>query len=214
MLERILKTCALVLVPLALASGVYADERETCHRVPKRVHRKVIRQAPRTIDYLIIHCTEGPSAQSAIGALQDRGLSIHYIIERDGRVLKETPEGKVAYHAGNSRISNMNARSIGIELVNWGEVYKKKNGYYVTPKLIKYNPEKYGDPVSGRNKLWAPYTKEQMESLAALTIDICQRNKIPTDRKHVLGHEDVADKQDPGAAFNWPWYIKEITKTS
>lgn len=70
---------------------------------------------------IVLHSTAGASAVSSYNWLKKIGLSYHYIIERDGTVLKCAPLGKVAYHAGISEGPDgrdVNRYSIGICLAN------------------------------------------------------------------------------------------------
>ena len=48
-------------------------------------------------------------------------VSTHYLINRDGEVVKMVDENRVAWHAGKSKwkhFNKLNSTSIGIELVN------------------------------------------------------------------------------------------------
>ena len=48
------------------------------------------------------------------------------------------------------------------------------------------------------------YTDAQYEALKTLVSDICERNGIPMDRQHVIGHEEYSsNKTDPGELFDW-----------
>ena len=48
------------------------------------------------------------------------------------------------------------------------------------------------------------FTDDQYRSLKVLVEDICQRNDIPLDRQHVIGHEEYNPaKNDPGELFDW-----------
>jgi len=48
------------------------------------------------------------------------------------------------------------------------------------------------------------FTDAQYTALKALVEDICQRNEIPMDREHVIGHEEYNPKKnDPGDLFDW-----------
>ena len=48
------------------------------------------------------------------------------------------------------------------------------------------------------------YTDAQYEALRNLVADICQRQNIPMDRDHVIGHEEFSpNKNDPGDLFDW-----------
>ena len=50
-------------------------------------------------------------------------VSSHFFINRSGKIYKLVNENKIAWHAGKSKwrnVINLNASSIGIELVNKG----------------------------------------------------------------------------------------------
>lgn len=70
---------------------------------------------------VVLHATGGESATGAISWLRKIKLSYHYIIAKDGEVIKCVPTGRVAFHAGKSRGpdgENVNAYSIGISFAN------------------------------------------------------------------------------------------------
>ena len=133
----------------------------------------------QAISIVVLHYTGMQDGPSAIARLRDpaAGVSSHYIIAEDGQVLRLVPEGKRAWHAGQSwwrGLRNVNSASIGIEIVNPGHEF----GY-------------------------RPFTPEQMSSLLPLLAEIVQRYGI--DPANVVGHSDVAPtrKQDPGELFDW-----------
>lgn len=128
----------------------------------------------------------------------DADVSIHYIIERDGTVRCYIPENRTAWHAGPGTWQNdekytnsLNLYTIGIELVAIGS-YEDMKGYM--------DREKY-DAIP---EAWIGYTDAQYTSLKALLADISQRNNIPFDREHIIGHEEYSPKKtDPGELFDW-----------
>lgn len=128
----------------------------------------------------------------------DADVSIHYIIDRDGTVYCYIPEDRTAWHAGvgqwagDEKYTNkMNLYSIGIELVGIGSA--EDMSLYMTN--AQYNK---------LDKSLLGFTDAQYEALSALVTDICQRNDIPMDREHVIGHEDFNPKKnDPGELFDW-----------
>lgn len=70
---------------------------------------------------IVVHCTAGGTFQSAFETLKKRGLSYHYIIDKDGTVHKLVPYNRVAFHAGKSKGpdgGNVNEYSIGVSFVN------------------------------------------------------------------------------------------------
>lgn len=72
-------------------------------------------------DTICLHATAGGSAEGAISTLRKRGLSYHYIVEKNGHIYKCVPSESVAYHAGVSKGphgTGVNSYSIGISFVN------------------------------------------------------------------------------------------------
>ncbi len=157
-------------------------------------------------EYVMIHFTsavvpqpEDPYDLEAIRKIfTDYGVSIHYIIDRDGTVYCYIPESRVAWHAGvgtyaqDEKYTNkMNSYAIGIELLAMGT--KEEMADYL-------KPEEY-DALDSR---LLGYTDAQYTALNALVRDICSRNHIPMDREHILGHQDYSPgKNDPGVLFDW-----------
>ena len=83
---------------------------------------------------VVLHYTGMESGEAALARLCDPSakVSSHYMIERDGRVFRLVSETRRAWHAGVSFWKgerDVNARSIGVELVNPGE----EHGYLPFP---------------------------------------------------------------------------------
>ena len=133
-----------------------------------------------TIDMLVLHYTGMKTGAEAIERLvnRDAKVSAHYVVDEDGTILRLVGEDRRAWHAGISAWrgrSNINQRSIGIEIVNQGHEF----GYH-------------------------PFPAAQMKMVAMLCKDILARHKAITPR-NVVGHSDVAPtrKEDPGELFEW-----------
>ena len=128
----------------------------------------------------------------------DYGVSIHYIIDREGTVRCYIPEDRVAWHAGKGEwkgdpafTDRMNYHSIGIELAAIGSA---------DDMSIYLTQEEY----DALDSSLIGFTDAQYEALSLLVADICGRYQIPMDRDHVIGHEEYASrKQDPGELFDW-----------
>lgn len=76
-------------------------------------------------DAIILHYTGMGSADSALSWLcnPESQVSSHYFVFEDGRVIQMVPEGRRAWHAGKSfwaGATDLNSRSIGIEIANGG----------------------------------------------------------------------------------------------
>ena len=72
---------------------------------------------------IVIHFTAGPGdARKSIQAMNQRRVSSHLVINRDGSIMQGVPFTRVAFHAGKGVWwhfhDNMNSNSIGIELCN------------------------------------------------------------------------------------------------
>lgn len=76
----------------------------------------------RNLKYIIIHCTESEKT-SAVPWLTNpvSKVSAHYVVDRAGLVIQLVEEKDIAWHAGESSWNgdtNLNTKSIGIELIN------------------------------------------------------------------------------------------------
>src|SRR3954463_4151450 len=87
------------------------------------------------IDMLVLHYTGMQSAAAALERLCDPAakVSAHYTVDEDGTVYAHVPEDRRAWHAGLSHwagATDINAHSIGIEIVNPGHEF----GYRAFPE--------------------------------------------------------------------------------
>jgi N-acetylmuramoyl-L-alanine amidase len=171
------------------------------------------RQATATVDMIMLHfcsdCVEHPENPYNVTRIKEiftsAGVSAHYLIDRQGLVHRFVPEAKVAYHAGRGhldwmpeRTNNLNAYSIGIEMLN---VSAWEDMQIFMPK------EKYDAFVASHPKEDIGYTDKQYAALKELVADIRRRNPhIPFDRKHIIGHSEYAGsarRTDPGVLFDY-----------
>ena len=79
----------------------------------------------QAVDILVLHYTAMADAEGALARLCDpeAKVSAHYLIAEDGTIYQMVSEARRAWHAGVSHwagASDINARSIGIELANPG----------------------------------------------------------------------------------------------
>ncbi|MCF4167091.1 N-acetylmuramoyl-L-alanine amidase [Zavarzinia compransoris] len=137
------------------------------------------------VSILMIHYTGMTSGAAALARLRDAAakVSSHYLIEEDGTVFRLVAEADRAWHAGAGSwrgLGDVNARSIGIELVNPGHEW----GY-------------------------RPFPAAQMSSLAALGRDILARHAIAPFDVIGHSDSAPARKTDPGELFDWRWLAGE-----
>jgi len=130
-------------------------------------------------DILLLHYTGMTSTTAAIERLCDPAakVSSHYVVEEDGNVLQLVPEARRAWHAGLSSWdgdSDINSRSIGIEIANPGH----DHGY----------PD---------------FPESQIVAVIALCRDIVKRRHIPAGRVLAHSDVAPQRKLDPGEKFPW-----------
>jgi len=131
------------------------------------------------IDILLMHYTGMPDAAGALDRLCDPDVpvSAHYLVDEDGSIYRMVEEQHRAWHAGVSfwaGETDINARSVGIEIVNPGHEW----GYRDFPKT-------------------------QMQSVIELSKDIVARHGIPQHRVIAHSDVAPTRKEDPGEKFDW-----------
>lgn len=131
------------------------------------------------IDMLVLHYTGMPLAEDALARLCDPAaeVSAHYLIDEGGSIHALVPETRRAWHAGVSfwrGASDINGRSIGIELANPGHDF----GY-------------------------RPFPEAQMTALTDLATDILTRHPIPARNVVGHSDIAPRRKIDPGEMFDW-----------
>jgi len=137
------------------------------------------------IDMLVLHYTGMPSGEAALARMCDptAKVSAHYMIDEDGTAYALVPEAARAWHAGVSYWAgarDINARSIGIELVNPGHEF----GYRAFPEA-------------------------QVVALIELASSILARHPIPAWRVLGHSDVAPMRKDDPGELFPWKRLAEE-----
>jgi N-acetylmuramoyl-L-alanine amidase len=130
-------------------------------------------------DILLLHYTGMKSTQAALERLCDPAarVSSHYLVFEDGRIFQLVPETQRAYHAGASsweRTTDINSRSIGIEIGNKGH--------------------DFGCPE---------FSEPQIAAVVALCRDIVARRSIAACRVLAHSDVAPDRKRDPGEVFPW-----------
>ncbi len=133
----------------------------------------------RPLDILLLHYTgmrSGALARDWLTSPESR-VSSHYVVEEDGRVFRLVDETRRAWHAGKGSWrgqSDINSRSIGVEIVNPGHDW----GY-------------------------RPFPDRQIAAVIALCRDVLSRHAIPP-RNVIAHSDIAPDrKRDPGELFPW-----------
>lgn len=130
-------------------------------------------------EILLLHYTGMQSCEAAVARLTDAAarVSSHYTIDEDGTVYVHVPEYLRAWHAGVSSWrghTDINSRSVGIEIVNPGHEF----GYRAFPET-------------------------QVEAVIALSQEIIARHDIPARNVIAHSDVAPGRKTDPGELFPW-----------
>ncbi len=107
----------------------------------------------RKIDTIILHSSynilggDEYDLDKIILEYKQYGVAPHYIIDREGNVFRLVKDNNIAYHAGESQVSDgrtgVNNFSIGIELINSEKDKFTSNQYNAVNKLILNLKDKY-----------------------------------------------------------------------
>ena len=130
-------------------------------------------------DMIILHYTGMETGAAAEAWLCDPAseVSSHYLVHEDGRVVQMVREGDRAWHAGKSSwlgMSDINSRSVGIEIVNPGHALGYRN-----------------------------FPKAQIGAVIALCRGIAMRHSIRPERVLAHSDVAPGRKIDPGERFPW-----------
>jgi N-acetylmuramoyl-L-alanine amidase len=138
------------------------------------------RAGGRPPDMILLHYTGMQTGEAALQRLTTAAskVSAHYVVFENGRIVQCVPEERRAWHAGESvwaGDTDVNSRSIGIEIVNPGHEFD------------------YPD-----------YPLRQIAAVISTCKSIIAR-RGPINADRILAHSDVAParKQDPGEKFPW-----------
>ena len=131
------------------------------------------------LDAIIIHYTGMQNSESALNYLCNKKseVSSHYFINEEGQIFQLVDDFNIAWHAGVSKWlkrKNLNATSIGIELVNPGH----EHGYKV-------------------------FSEKQYESLEQLIKLLFSKYNIKKDWVLGHSDIAPSRKLDPGENFDW-----------
>ena len=104
------------------------------------------------------------SVKGCIDQFRYYGTSPHFMIARDGRIIKMVDEKNVAWHAGKSLLpgtdrDSLNRTSIGIELINTKTIPPSEEQYQSLMKLCRHLCARWGIHYIVRHRDIAPGRK-------------------------------------------------------
>ena len=158
------------------------------------------------LDSVILHYTAGASVEEAVEILCDRErqVSAHLVVGRGGELTQLLPFDVIAWHAGEScwgERRSLNRYSIGIEIVNAGQL-EPRDGGFANWKGDTYPREEVVEAVHRHQtepSHWHRFTAAQVAAVE----DVCRLLVRDYGIVHILGHDEVAPqrKVDPGPAY-------------
>jgi N-acetyl-anhydromuramyl-L-alanine amidase AmpD len=149
------------------------------------------------VSMILVHRTGYPFGSAMNTFTNDKSTSAHYLVDTDGYVVNLVAETEMAYHAGHSWWSNardLNAISVGIEIVNTGGPFTEQQ-YTALIQLLK--------DIMSRNP---GVTRHRI--LAHSDIRVGYDGKSNIDSKDGLGLS-TSRGVCPGPEFNWPRLMGE-----
>ena len=192
-----------------LPAGLHRSRYPFGSRTGSLQHPPDIRQLQELVDQFVLHYDAVGWSRRCFQVLEERGLSVHFLLDLDGTIYQTMDLREEAWHATKS-----NRRSVGVEIANIGAYPPGQQGvlqeWYVHDRrggvCIRF-PKKWGKvtfhhqgyvprparttPVSGRIHghllIQYDYTEAQYRSLIALTAALCRvfpllRCDYPKDR--------------------------------
>ena len=136
-------------------------------------------RAASSVDIIVLHYTGMANAEAARERLcdPDAKVSAHYLVGEDGAITQLVAETRRAYHAGVASwrgATDINSRSIGIEIVNGGH--------------------DYGCP---------DFPARQIDAVIRLCKDVQSRWPTPQANVLAHSDIAPSRKRDPGEKFPW-----------
>ncbi|UCE27509.1 MAG: N-acetylmuramoyl-L-alanine amidase [Candidatus Coatesbacteria bacterium] len=133
-------------------------------------------EKPRMV---VLHYTADGGAAVEWFRNPESKASAHYVVARDGSVVQMVDLAHSAWHAGQRGLRGLkikpNRSSVGIEIVNWGEIIKTSGGFRTwTGEIV---PADGVVEVEGR--YWQEYTDEQVEAVRLVAEKTCDDLGIP-----------------------------------
>ena len=128
----------------------------------------------REPSFFVCHWDVCLSSESCYKVLQQRGLSVHFLIDNDGTIYQTMDMNDVAYHAGSRKWNN---KSIGVEISN--AYYLQHQGWYEKQGLGKRPIVR--DAVVHGQKLdpFLGFYPHQIQALRALMRAVNKATGIP-----------------------------------
>jgi len=151
---------------------------------------------------IVIHGTGGGTVEGSVTSFTSSGVSVPYIIDRNGTIYKLYDEALDHWHAG-AKFRDISRKTIGIDFVNWNHLTELNGVYYTwTKKLVKK------DEVVLAPKVWRCYQafhnipKAQHNALCELLALLCSKHSITKALTRDFNPDKIKDAKWSGICFH------------
>ena len=140
--------------------------------------------------YFVVHHTAGRgTADGVVDVLNDRGLGVQWVIDREGKVFRTFPEGMIAWHAGHKDQRDaprdlQNDTAQGVEVIATNDADVLPVQVLAAFKLLKYLGYSK-DAVWGHGEV--TYNKETTEGQTITEFWRKYSDKTPEEAAQLLG---------------------------
>lgn len=176
-------------VPLEQEIQYFSEESMKKASAPQEERILQIRMQPsphytqgrtKNIEHIVIHSTEGSTAEGALSHMRKARVSSHYIIDENGSILQLVDDKNTAWHVG----PKANSMTIGIELV--GFAYRpsfnfSEKQYETIAVLCSYLLDKH---------------------------NLCSKQIVP--HKYITHEYGGTTHEDPGPNFDWRKFYTKL----
>lgn len=120
-----------------------ADRKRYDYRAPELDDKATLAALREVVDQFVIHYDVAGVSKTCFKVLNDRGLSVHFMLDLDGTIYQSLDLKERAWHATSS-----NRRSIGVEIASIGAFSPN-----VVPKNVA---DWYAKSADGRTRITVP----------------------------------------------------------
>lgn len=158
--------------------------------VMKRLEEVPFIHGGRNPKGVVVHYTGSANINGTLHHLKTTGLGYHLIIDRNGSFHQLYDFNEVCWHAkGTHRDLSTNKHYIGISIVSFGKLQKRKDMYYAYPN-------DWGFAMPGASSPWHMATQQQEKSLGQFLQWCVYHGMFPG---RIVGHDEInPTKNDPG----------------
>ena len=194
-----------------LAEGIHAlsgsSDYGAAEWVPTScVNKCTAGRGGNTVEFVVIHDTEGGWDASVSTLQNDPGKSVQYIVGTDGRVAQFIHETDTAWHAGNFYY---NERSVGIEHVGYANKPYPEAQYAASAKLVSYLTGKFGVPKTRDHIIG----HDQVPNGNAISDASAACAEAPAACEKSSNFGGSSNHRDPGV-WEWAGYMDRLGGTA